>query len=208
MKKIIFALGASLAIVSCGNETSTTAPAADTTQQTPAPSTDTAVVVVDFLTDTVALQQAQESLKALPKHAGKKLNVYKDVEFHKTGKVTATIQDPENAKSANQFEYNNGQWQQVAVVAIPVEEDLTVSLTPIEEINFVTVSAVVKAHKAKATIVEGASGELDKVKFVVTPHKIKEWETNDIEGTKSKFKIKFNKKGEVVEFKEKEKPTK
>lgn len=208
MKKIIFALGASLAIASCGNETTPSAPAADTTQKTTTPSTETDVVVIDFLTDTVALQKAQESLKTLPKHAGKKLNVYKDVTFHKTGKITAAVQDTENPKSANQYEYNNNEWTAVGVVAIPVEEDVTVTLTPIEEINFVTVNAVVKAHKAKATIVEGANGELDSVRFVVKPHKIKEWETNDIEGTKGKYKIKFNKQGEVVEFKEKEKPTK
>jgi len=199
MRKLVYVLGASLILASCGGGDSKTGDGKSSSSSES--KKDEAKKVDNLLLDPAALQKAEDELKALPQFGGKEVNVFQSVEF-KRNEIVIAIQDPNNPDNIDQYYYREGKWTSPTPIQISGGGNMKDNVTPLKDIKFATAATVAKNYLEKAVTVEGAKQEITWVDFRLIVHTGKrKWATTSIEDARSEYNIEYNMDGSVKDFK-------
>lgn len=154
--------------------------------------------VKDFLSDTLALGKAEQSLRKLPQYNGKKIRLYDDIHFYDDGRVMLNLQHPENPEYIDAYEYDDGVWSEPKPVQISIRTNLQSKLFDLDRIKFRTVSTIMNNYNEKAATIEGAK-PVNHVYGIVWDGEFI-WYPRSINGSRQRFAIDFNLDGSVKMF--------
>ena len=175
----------------------------EASQQAESGSQQEAASMDNFLSNTQALQAAEDSLKALPQFSGKELNVFQNVQFYGSSRprIEIDIQDPEKPDNIDHYTYEDGKWSEPQPVQISGGGDMKDNVTPLKDIKFATVASIAKIWSEKAKEVEASETQLDFVSFQLwVPNQTRRWITSTIETPRAKYSADFNVDGTLKEF--------
>ncbi|MDO1508799.1 MULTISPECIES: hypothetical protein [unclassified Neisseria] len=158
---------------------------------------------VDFLADGQALQNAEDSLKALPQFDGQALNVFQDVRFYggDLARIEISIQDPANSDYIDRYVYKGGRWSGPQPVRISGNGRMQDNVTALEQIKFAKVAEMVGIWKQKARAVGSEKTEPDLFTFVLfVPDQSRYWHSPVIETPRASYDLSFHQDGTVKAF--------
>lgn len=158
----------------------------------------------NFLSDTQALQAAEDTLKSLPQFGGKPLNIFQSIEFHGGGqpKIEVDIQDPEKPDNIDHYIYQNGQWGEPQPVQITGGGNMKDNVFPLDKIRFATVAIVAQNWHDKAKEVEAKKTEPDFILFkLLVDNQELQWITPDIDSPRAQYRALFSLDGSLKELK-------
>ena len=152
----------------------------------------------NFLSDAIALLNAENALRALPAFAGKSIYLYKAIHFYNDGRINVTIQHPDNPEYIDEYNYSNGKWEDPKPVQLSVHDDIKKALISLDNVNFVCASAVYSNYNRKAREVQGAA-PLTHIYGIFESRKLI-WHPQSINGSREKYFISFNPSGGVKDY--------
>lgn len=162
--------------------------------------TDTEGKSVDLLTDTAALQKAEEALRKLPQYARKEIFIYSTLYFYNDGLINVMLQHPENPKYVDIYDYKDGKWSEPKPLQLSVRDNVQKRLVPLNTIKFVNVAKVAAIYNKKAEGVEGAK-PLTSAYVSIWDNKMR-WYPSNINGSRERYSIEFNDDGTLKSFKQ------
>lgn len=152
----------------------------------------------DFLIDSITLELAEKKLRALPQFAGKKIRLYDDIHFYNDGRVMTSIQHPDNPEYIDEYEYENGIWEEPKPVQISVRTNVESKLFNLDQIRFATVAKIIKTYNEKASTLEGAK-PASHAYGIFSGGKLT-WYPRTIDGSRQKYAIEFYKDGTLKSY--------
>lgn len=155
----------------------------------------------DLLSDESTLKQAQESLKNMPTHKGKEIQVFQDVSIYNDGRIMINIQDPEKPENIDHYEYKNGKWSEPEPVQITGDGDMSANLTPLKDIDFTKVPGMIKIYEEKVKEVEASENRPISMTFQLSFNQERYWSAGYIKSPRAEYSIEFNVDGSLKEFK-------
>ncbi|MFH6993590.1 hypothetical protein [Flavobacterium sp. FlaQc-48] len=155
---------------------------------------------VSFLTDTAALEKAEEALRKLPQYAGKEIFIYSTLYFYNDGLINVMLQHPENPKYVDIYDYKDGKWSEPKPLQLSVRDDVKKRLVPLNKIKFANVARVTAIYNKKAEEVEGAK-PLTSAYVSIWDNKM-QWYPTNINGNRERYSIQFNDDGTLKSFKQ------
>ncbi len=225
MKKLTYfslLIMASMAIISCGSKTGQKTSQADSIASKSEAKTDkssASAIIENALKSATgssekaddgkflrsdAIEKAFDALKAMPKFKGKKVMVFQDITFYdfQGGRITLSISDPNKPDNIDQYEYTNGAWGDPAPINLSGDGKVSDNLTNLDEINYKAIPNMMKIADEKAKGVEGGKvGNM--ISFSYMPAlNMRFFQLPDgIKGTRESYNLRFDKAGNVSEFK-------
>ncbi len=151
-----------------------------------------------FLSDAIALLNAENALRALPAFAGKSIYLYKAVHFYNDGRINVNVQHPQHPEYIDEYNYRNGKWEGPKPVQLSVHDNITRSLINLDHVCFVCASVVYGNYNRKAREVEGAESPAH-IYGIIGAGKLT-WYPQSINGSREKYFISFNQSGGVKEY--------
>lgn len=151
-----------------------------------------------FLSDAIALLNAENALRALPAFAGKSIYLYKAIHFYNDGRINVTIQHPDNPEYIDEYNYSNGKWEDPKPVQLSVHDDIKKALISLDNVNFVCASAVYNNYNRKAREVQGVA-PLTHIYGIFDANKLT-WYPQSINGSRERYFISFNPSGGVKDY--------
>lgn len=151
-----------------------------------------------FLSDAIALLNAENALRALPAFAGKNIYLYKAIHFYNDGRIRVNIQHPQNPEYIDEYNYSNGKWEDPKPVQLSVHDNISKALISLDNVCFVCASVVYSNYNRKAKDVQGAE-PLTHVYGIFDARKLT-WYPQSINGSREKYFISFNHSGGVKDY--------
>jgi len=155
---------------------------------------------VNFLTDTPALEKAEEALRQLPQYAGKEIFIYSTLYFYDDGLINVMLQHPENPKYVDIYDYKEGKWSEPRPLQLSVRDNVQKRLVSLNKIKFANVAKVTAIYNKKAAEVEGAR-PLTSAYVSIWDNKMK-WYPTNINGSRERYSIQFNDDGTLKSFRQ------
>ncbi|MET3879570.1 hypothetical protein [Chitinophaga sp. OAE865] len=152
----------------------------------------------NFLSDAIALLDAEKALRALPAFAGKSIYLYKAIHFYNDGRINVNIQHPENPEYIDEYNYSNGKWQNPKPVQLSVHDNISEALISLDNISFVCASVVYRNYNRKAENIEGAA-PLTHVYGIFGANGLT-WYPQSINGSRERYFISFTPAGGVKDY--------
>ncbi|WP_232005249.1 hypothetical protein [Neisseria animaloris] len=160
-------------------------------------------VPANFLVDEQALQNAEDSLKALPQFHRRPLNVFQDVRFYggDSARIEISIQNPVNPDYIDHYIYKSGRWSGPQPVRIFGSGRIQDNVTALEQIKFTKIAEMVGIWKQKAREVGSYKTEPDLFTFVLyVPDQSRYWHSPVIEAPRASYDLSFHQDGTVKAF--------
>lgn len=154
----------------------------------------------NFLTDTNALEKAEEALRNLPQYAGKEIFVYSIAYFYDDGVINIMLQHPTNPKYVDGYDYKDHKWSEPRPIQLSVKDDVQKRLIPLNKIKFINVAKMTAVYNKKAEEIEGAK-PLSNAYVSIWENKM-QWYPMNINGNREKYSIMFNDDGTLKTFKQ------
>lgn len=151
-----------------------------------------------FLSDAIALLNAENELRALPAFAGKTIYLYKAIHFYNDGRINVNVQHPQNPAYIDEYNYSNGKWEGPKPVQLSVHDDISKALLKLDNVCFVCASVVYNNYNRKAREVEGAAMPAH-IYGVFNANRLT-WYPQSINGSREKYFISFNQSGGVKDY--------
>ncbi|WP_428229749.1 hypothetical protein [Flavobacterium sp.] len=155
---------------------------------------------INFLTDTKALEKAEESLRKLPQYAGKEIFVYSIAYFYDDGSINIMLQHPTNPKYVDGYDYKDNKWSEPRPIQLSVKDDVQKRLVPLNKIRFENVAKLTAIYNKKAQEIEGAK-PLTSAYVSIWGNEM-QWYPTSISGSREKYLIQFNNDGTLKSFKQ------
>lgn len=155
---------------------------------------------VDFLTDTNALEKAEETLRKLPQYSGKEIFVYSTLYFYNDGRIDVMLQHPKNPKYVDMYDYNGNKWSEPKPVQLSVRDEVEKRLVSLNKIKFVNVAKITAIYNEKAKEIEGAK-PLSST-YVSIWDNVMHWYPTSINGSRERYSIQFNEDGTLKTFRQ------
>lgn len=155
---------------------------------------------VNFLTDTNALEKAEDALRKLSQYAGKEIFVYSIAYFYDNGVINIMLQHPSNPKYVDGYDYKDNKWSEPRPIQLSVKDDVQKRLVPLNKVKFVNVATMVTIYNKKAQEIEGAK-PLTNAYVSIWENKMK-WYPTNINGSRERYSIQFNDDGTLKTFKQ------
>ncbi|NML35777.1 hypothetical protein HHL17_01085 [Chitinophaga sp. G-6-1-13] len=153
---------------------------------------------LNFLTDETGLKAAEESLRALPAYAGKKMYLYDDIHAYDDGRINLQLRHPENPEYVDAYHFVNGKWNGPEPVQLSVRNKIENKLVPLDEIDFGSMARVYKNIVEKSATIEGAKPPTHIYGIVQEKHLL--WYPASINGSRERYAISFHKDGSINKF--------
>lgn len=152
----------------------------------------------DFLSNAVKLNAAEHALRELPAFAGKSIHLYRSIHFYNDGRINVTVQHPQNAAYIDEYNYNDGKWEEPKPVQMSVRDDISKSLVDLDEISFASVAAVYRNYHRKAADIAGAK-PLEHIYGIFDGNSIS-WYPQSINGSRERYFISFTPNGSLKDY--------
>lgn len=152
----------------------------------------------DFIGNAAKLIAAESALRALPAFAGKSIHLYRAIHFYADGRINVTIQHPENAAYIDEYNYNNGKWEEPKPVQMSVRDKIRESLISLDDISFVSVAAVYRTYNRKANDIAGVKS-LTHIYGIIGGNSIT-WYPQSINGSRERYFISFTPTGGLKDY--------
>ncbi len=160
--------------------------------------TDAGGAEVNFLLDSIALQQAEDALRQLPQFAGKTINIYKFIHFYGDGRIMLQLQHPENLEYVDEYQYIRGEWQPPKPVQLSVREQIIADLAPLDDVPFRVAARVTHQLSDKASQIAGAA--MPSHTYVIVRAGRITWYPMHIDGDRERYQITFNADGSIQSY--------
>lgn len=159
-----------------------------------------AVEAQKTIASPIALQQAENSLRNLPRFTGKNIIVYRSAHFYPDGRIKLNILDPNDPTSVDRYTYKNGNWQEPEPIQITRSDDISNNSINLDKAPFIV------ANRVYDTIIDKLKElQTDQTKVTVyyVPYKGKlRWFPTSLNTDRSRYAMKFNQKGQLISFKQ------
>lgn len=145
-----------------------------------------------------ALQEAENSLRSLPRFKGKKIVVYRSAHFYGDGRIILNIQDPTDPGIIDKYSYKNGQWQKPDPVRITQQDRLKDNLVSLDKAPFATANKVYETVLQKLQEINSDKTDVT-VYFVPFQGGIR-WYPTRLETERSRYSLMFDEAGNLLSF--------
>lgn len=144
------------------------------------------------------LQDAEDALRNLPEFRGKPIVFYGSVHFYNDGRIRTEIQNPDNTEFIDQYGYRDGQWSKGDPVVVTRSMRVEERLLPLDDMSFLAAYRVY--HTVKEKMEEIGSEETMPPVYVVPNRGKPRWYPQTLRTDRSRYSIKFDTDGNLVEF--------
>ncbi len=153
-----------------------------------------------FLRDASAMTAAITALKAKPQFRGKDIAVFQNASVFDDGRIILTLQDPARPENVDEWTYTAGAWKTPEPVQLSGDGDMAENVTPLSQIGFEKLAAMMATADEKARGIEGGKTATH-ASFLYSPTiGQREW-TISVEGARAKYHCDFGADGTFKDFK-------
>lgn len=154
-----------------------------------------------FTEDTEALRNAENSLRNLPEFVGKSIYIYGTIHFYENHRISLKIQNPENPKYVDEYDFVDGNWDKPKPVRLSKDTQVEKDLVNLNEIPFTNARKVYQTIKEKQKEIGDTSENLT-VYAVVFNQEIR-WYPMSIASDRYEYSLEFEPDGTLKSFEQK-----
>ncbi len=162
------------------------------------PSSESYTEKADFAANISALQEAEDSFRALPQLRGKKINVYKSIHFYDSHRILIRIQNPDTASYVDEYHYSNKHWESPKPLVLSKLDNIQENIISLDSVPFRNAHNVYNALKQKFQ--EIGSRHADFTVYVVVFNNKLIWYPRTISNDRTRFSIEFTTQGYLKSF--------
>ncbi len=156
------------------------------------------VELKEFAASPEALERAEEAFRNLPGLKGKKIKIYKSIHFYDNHRIILSIQNPDNKRYVDEYEYRQGTWQGPKPVVLSIRENIDKDVVDLDSIPFRNASRVYKSLKEKLKSIGGNTNDI--TVYVITFNGKIRWHPSSISNERFNYDIEFNTDGSLKSF--------